>query len=83
MKECRCDRCAHYIKLEVPYHYEKDGYPDGVTVYGFCAKDVRRNFAFYPVYLPDGGVCKAFKHKGGAKSTSDGEMSGQIVMKEA
>ena len=59
--ETRCEKCKHYAALAVPFHYVKDGYPVGVTVYGFCAKDAKSRFVFYPVYLPDGGVCKDFK----------------------
>lgn len=81
MKECWCEQCAHYVKLESPYHYEKDGYPDGVTVYGFCAKDVRRNFYFYPVYIQNGGVCKGFMRKS-ARNTSIDTVSGQITLLE-
>lgn len=62
-KPTRCDGCANYAGLKEPYHYEKEGYPQGVTVYGFCAKNVRSMFSFYPVYLPDGGVCTAFKKR--------------------
>lgn len=63
MAEIRCERCAHYAKLENQFHYDKDGYKEGVTVWGFCAKDVKRSFHFYPVYVPDGGVCKDFKQR--------------------
>lgn len=63
MSETRCGQCKHFAQLAVPFHYSKDGYPDGITVHGFCAKDVQRSFNFYPVYLPDSGVCKAFKKK--------------------
>lgn len=81
MKECRCEQCAYYVKLEEPYHYEKDGYKDGVTVYGFCVKDVRRNFCFYPVYLPDDGACKAFMRKR-TRNTSINTVIGQITLLE-
>lgn len=60
MCETRCGLCRHYIELSVPYRYDKVGYPDGVTVYGFCAKNAQRTGSFYPVYLPDGGVCRDF-----------------------
>lgn len=59
MSKARCERCKYYAKLKAPYHYEKDGYKDGVTVYGFCTKNAKL-FSFYPVYIPDGGVCKDF-----------------------
>ena len=61
MSEARCEQCKYYIKLGIPYCYKQKGYKNGVTVYGFCAKDVERLFSFYPVYLPNGGVCKAFQ----------------------
>ena len=59
----RCEQCKLYAELKEPFHYEKLGYPEGVTVYGFCTKDIKRLQFFYPVYLPDGGVCKAFVKK--------------------
>lgn len=55
-----CEQCRLYAKLQEPFHYEKLGYPDGVTVYGFCTKDINRLHSFYPVYLPDGGSCNDF-----------------------
>ena len=61
--ETRCEKCKYFAALVEPYHYKKDGYPDGVTVYGFCAKDAERRFIFYPVYLPDGGACREFKRR--------------------
>lgn len=82
MKESRCEQCTYYAKLEAPYHYEKDGYKGGVTIYGFCAKNVAVTFSLYPVYIPNGGVCKAFKQKKGEKPISADEMRGQITMEE-
>lgn len=61
MADTRCGQCQLYAPLAAPFHYAKSGYPEGVTVYGFCAKDASSRFTFYPVYLPDGGQCKAFK----------------------
>lgn len=55
-----CDLCRHYVPLAAPYHYDKPDYPDGVTVHGFCAKDLSRG-AWYPVYLPDSCACKSFQ----------------------
>lgn len=81
MKEVRCEQCTYYAKLETPFHYEKDGYPDGVTVWGFCAKDVKRSFGFYPVYVPDGGVCKEFMRKS-TRNTSIDTVNGQITLLE-
>ena len=63
----RCSQCGFFVELKAPFHYEKEGYPEGVTVYGFCSKDVTRNFYFYPVYLPDGGICKSFKKLSGKR----------------
>lgn len=57
----RCEGCKFYLPLTEPFQYEKTGYPQGVTVYGFCAKDAAWRGSFYPVYLPDGGVCKSFQ----------------------
>lgn len=79
-KETRCDGCRHYIPLAEPFHYEKSGYPQGVTVYGFCSKDVTRNFAFYPVYLPDGGICDAFKPKPKQGKKPEQPVDGQMCM---
>ena len=61
--DTRCSKCAHYAELKSPFHYEKNGYPIGVTVYGFCGKQAIKMFSFYPVYLPDGGICKEFKKR--------------------
>lgn len=60
-KATRCGNCQNYAALAEPFHYEKAGYPEGVTVYGFCTKDAKARGVFYPVYLPDGGICKIFK----------------------
>lgn len=61
MAETRCGQCEHYAELKTPFHYKLAGYPDGVTVYGFCGKNARAIVStFFPVYLPDGGVCKVF-----------------------
>lgn len=58
----RCARCQLFAELKKPFHLEMPGYPDGVTVYGFCAKDAGPSVvSFYPVYIPDGGICKHFK----------------------
>ncbi len=80
--ECRCERCKYYARFETPYHYEYREYPDGITVYGCCGKDAARSFSLYPVYLPDGGVCKAFKKKSGIKAETIPQ-EGQISMEEA
>lgn len=61
MGDTRCGGCAYYAPLQTPFHFVKAGYPEGVTVYGFCAKNAASNLSFYPVYLPDGGQCKGFK----------------------
>lgn len=70
MKECRCEQCAHYAKLEAPFHYKKEGYTDGVTIYGFCGKNVDVSTTMYPVYIPDGGVCAEFRAINGPKKGS-------------
>lgn len=67
----RCGMCQNYLELAEPFHYEKSGYPEGVTVYGFCAKDARSRGGFYPVYLPDGGKCITYRKKKEAKSSHD------------
>lgn len=67
MAETRCGTCRYYIELPVPYKYEKDGYPDGITVYGFCTKATQARGVFFPVYIPDGGVCKDYKKSYPAK----------------
>lgn len=61
MGEHGCGQCRHYIELQEPYRYDKAGYLDGVTVYGFCAKAVIARGVFFPVYIPDAGACKDFK----------------------
>lgn len=60
MDDTRCGSCEHYALLATPFHYGKEGYPKGVTIYGFCTKSAS-NSSFYPVYLPDGGQCKDYK----------------------
>lgn len=55
-----CEQCKLFIELKEPFCYEKTGYPQGVTVYGFCTKDIHRLNNLYPVYIPDGGVCGDF-----------------------
>ena len=72
MTDTRCGKCRHYAELKEPFHYEKDGYKEGVTVFGFCGKNVTKTFFLYPVYLPDGGVCKEFKGKKNIRSEADG-----------
>ena len=58
-QETRCDHCKHYLQLGEPYHYEVNGYRDGVTVFGFCCVKATM-FIFYPIYIEDGGVCEYF-----------------------
>lgn len=79
-KDTRCSRCRFYLELPAPFHYEKDGYPDGVTVYGFCTKDTVRRSTFYPVYLPDGGACDAFKSMTRQSKQADSPVDGQMCM---
>ena len=73
-QETRCDHCKHYLQLGEPYHYEVNGYKDGVTVFGFCGKN-SGSFRFYPVYIPDGGVCKDFCAKKYSKKRNDPQTS--------
>lgn len=82
MIEANCEKCKHYAKLEHPFQYAKSGYPDGVTVYGFCGKNATKSFSFYPVYIPDGGACKEFKQRGGLRSDHM-ELQNQLVMEGA
>lgn len=63
-----CGKCAHYAELKAPFHYVKEGYPDGITVYGFCGYKVKSTFSFYPVYISEGGVCKTFKKRKGGNT---------------
>lgn len=60
----RCGQCQHYAELKEPFHYEAEGYPVGITVYGFCGKSAEPAINhFFPVYLPDGGVCNDYMKK--------------------
>lgn len=80
MEGDRCDRCKHYAKLENPFQYDKEGYPDGIVVHGFCAKDVKRIFSFYPVYLPNGGVCKSFQRRNRIGNETTSKLENQLVL---
>lgn len=75
MHETRCERCEYYAKSEEPFHYDSNGYPDGITVYGFCGKDARSRYVFFPVYQPDGVACKSFICKKGKKR----ELEPQVI----
>lgn len=76
----RCEMCRHYARLENPFRYDKEGYMDGVTVFGFCAKDIKRLSSFHPVYVPDGGVCKSFQLCSRIKTETDPKSENQIVL---
>lgn len=53
----RCDSCKKYSALHRPRKVDDQNY-----IYGFCFKDCHGSYgSVYPVYLPDGGVCKAFE----------------------
>ncbi len=53
----RCDECKKYSGLHKPRKVDEQNY-----IYGFCFKDYHVNHgSTYPVYIPDGGVCKAFE----------------------
>ena len=65
----RCSQCQLYAELKEPFHYDAPGYPEGVTVHGFCSKDNSPWVSkFYPIYLPNGGVCKSYIKKQGGKN---------------
>lgn len=52
----RCDSCKKYSALHQPRKVDDKNY-----IYGFCFKDYHGDYGSeYPVYIPDGGVCKAF-----------------------
>lgn len=52
----RCDSCKKYSALHRPRKVDDQNY-----IYGFCFKDHHSNYgSVYPVYIPDGGVCKAY-----------------------
>lgn len=82
MAETRCEQCKLYAKLQEPFHYERQGYPEGVTVYGFCTKDIKRLHSFYPIYLSDGGVCKAFLPKIKYRKQTSQPVDGQLNMED-
>jgi hypothetical protein len=66
MAKTRCAQCQNYAELKEPFHFKMDGYSETITVYGFCAKAAGPAVStFYPVFLPDGGVCKSYIKKGG------------------
>lgn len=49
---------------------------EGIFVYGFCFKDVQEKYGdAYPVYVPDGGVCKSFERKKAEKEDYEYEMT--------
>lgn len=52
----RCDSCKKYSALHQPRKVDDQNY-----IYGFCFKNYGNYGSTYPVYLPDGGVCKAYE----------------------
>ena len=53
----RCDECKKYAGLQRPRKVDEQNY-----IYGFCFNDYHVNYgSTYPVYIPDGGVCKALR----------------------
>ena len=55
----RCSQCKKYGVLHTPMKIA-----DNIFVYGFCFKDLHENYgSTYPVYIPDGGVCRSFDKK--------------------
>ena len=79
-KKTRCEQCKHYAPLAMPFHYEKLGYPVGVTVYGFCTKNAAQRSSFYPVYIPDGGVCTDYAKKSQRGKKPDSPIEGQMKL---
>lgn len=67
----RCEQCKHYGTLHTPRIIK-----DEIRVYGFCFKDLRENYgSAYPIYIPDGGVCKSFSKKEEKKEDYEYEMT--------
>lgn len=67
----RCGQCKKYSVLHNPREIG-----EGIFVYGFCFKDVQEKYgAAYPVYVPDGGVCKSFERKKAEKEDYEYEMT--------
>lgn len=53
----RCETCKKYSALHHPWKVDEKN-----CIYGFCFKSYHGNYgSIYPVYLPGGGVCKAFE----------------------
>ena len=67
----RCGQCKNYGVLHKPWEVK-----EGICVYGFCFKDFREGYgSAYPVYVPDGGVCRSFKQKKAEKDDYEYEMT--------
>lgn len=67
----RCEQCKYYGVLHTPRIVKDD-----IRVYGFCFKDLHENYgSAYPVYVPDGGVCKSFSKKKEEKEDYKYEMT--------
>lgn len=68
-----CYSCKWFLDLKKPHTYPCNGYPEGVTVHGFCSKD-EKTFSFYPVYIPY-GVCKNYKHDNTRKNIEETQLT--------
>lgn len=67
----RCKKCKFYEPLHKPRRIRESTY-----IYGFCFKDFHADSgSIYPVYLPDGGVCKEFTEGKDRDSIYEYEMS--------
>jgi len=58
-----CYSCAHFSELKEPRELE-----GGAAIYGYCFKDGTKEYSpsmgkGYAVYVPEGGVCKAWKKR--------------------
>lgn len=66
----RCNECKKYDALHKPRKVDKENY-----IYGFCFKDYNSNYgSVYPVYIPDGGVCKSFEKSAQKKESYEYEI---------
>lgn len=67
----RCGQCKKYGVLHTPMEIS-----DNIVVYGFCFKDLRKNYgSAYPVYVPDSGFCKSFDKKREEKDDYEYQMT--------
>lgn len=65
----RCERCGNYGALHEPKVI------NDTCVYGFCFKNFCNLGSVYPVYIPDGGVCKSFAERKDGKEAYEYEMT--------